>query len=139
MFTTGGSTVAAAAALEAAFGASSTAGDSQQRAKTQMAAQSRTMLAALIDELRGSPAVDLAGKNLLDEGVEYVAEGLAYNDVCKVVRFGSNAAAQKACYQLGEALKVSLLLPCLLILPRNTLQGPNPGGPCLLRDLLRGS
>lgn len=112
ILTTGGSTAAAAAALEAAFGASSTSGDSQQRAKPQMAAQSRTMLSALIDELRGAPAVDLSGKNLLDEGVEYVAEGMAYNEVCKVVRLGSNAAGLKACYQLSEALKVwhSLIL-----------------------------
>lgn len=106
VLTTGGSTAAAAASLEALFSASSTSGDSQQREKPQMAAQSRTMLSALIDELRGAPAVDLSGKNLLDEGVEYVAEGLAYNEVCKIARFGSNGAGLKACYQISEALKV---------------------------------
>lgn len=103
--TPSGSTAAAAAALEAAFAST---GDSKKRAKPQMAAQSRTMLSALIDELRGAPAVDLSGKNLLDEGAEYIAEGLAYNEICKVVRLGSNAVAEKACYQLSEALKVLL-------------------------------
>lgn len=86
-----------------------------------MAAQSRTMLSALIDELRGSPSVDLSGKNLLDEGVEYVAEGLAYNQVCKVAKLSSNAAGVKACYQLGEVLKVrsGAQLACMLAQQRS--------------------
>jgi Ran GTPase-activating protein (RanGAP) involved in mRNA processing and transport len=64
------------------------------------------MLNQFIDELRSEKTVDLSGKNLMDEGVEYVVEGLAYNQTCTRVRLGSNGMGVRASQQLAEVLKV---------------------------------
>ena len=92
------------------------------RPRAQLAAASRTMLNQFVDELRAEPKVDLSGKNLMDEGVAFVAEGLAYNQTCRSARFASNGIGSAACFQLAEVLKVpapisspsppSALLPC---------------------------
>lgn len=81
------------------------------RPKAQLAAASRTMLNQFVDELRGEAKVDLSGKNLMDEGVAFVAEGLAYNQTCRSARFASNGVGPAACYQLAEVLKVRIPRP----------------------------
>lgn len=76
--------------------------------RSKLAAEARTMLNQFVDQLRSETEVDLSGKNLMDEGVEFVAEGLAYNNRCRVVHFGSNAVGQRACAQVAEVLKARL-------------------------------
>jgi hypothetical protein len=80
--------------------------------RSKLAAEARTMLNQFVDQMRSEPEVDLSGKNLMDEGVEFVAEGLAYNNRCRVVHFGSNAIGQRACLQIAEVLKARLA--CML-------------------------
>jgi hypothetical protein len=80
--------------------------ESVKARKTQLAAEARTVLNQFVDELRSAQVVDLSGKNLMDDGVEFVVEGLAFNRTCKVVRLGSNAMGARASMQLAEVLKV---------------------------------
>ena len=46
----------------------------------QLARESQQRLNGFMDQLRGSVAVDLSAKNLGEEGTQYVAEALAFND-----------------------------------------------------------
>lgn len=115
------------------------------RPKAQLAAASRTMLNQFVDELRAEEKVDLSGKNLMDEGVAFVAEGLAYNQTCKSARFSSNAMAAAACFQLAEVLRVCpcRFLPVTLTPPCPPLGAPlrsmssvsAGGGPGCLRGM----
>ena len=52
------------------------------------------------------------GKNLQDEGVVYVVEGLAYNGKCRALWLGSNGIGRKACAQLAVMLRVRISHSC---------------------------
>ena len=46
----------------------------------QLQRESQRRLDGFMDQLRSSTAVDLSAKNLGEEGTQYVAEALAFND-----------------------------------------------------------
>jgi len=48
----------------------------------QLQRESQSRLNGFIDDLRNNVAADLSAKNLGEEGTQYIAEGLAFNDKC---------------------------------------------------------
>lgn len=52
----------------------------QARAANQLQKESTQRLQGFMDELRGGGSVDLAAKNLGEQGCAYVSEALAFND-----------------------------------------------------------
>ena len=81
-------------------------GAASGRNKKQLAAEARTMLNQLVDLFRTEANVDVSGQNLMDDGVAYIVEGLAFNKTCKVAKLSSNGAGAAAAAQIATVLQV---------------------------------
>jgi Ran GTPase-activating protein (RanGAP) involved in mRNA processing and transport len=88
-------------------------------APRQIKGEFKRALREMMSEMRRFDTVDLHGRNLGDEGAQYISEALAFNDVATCIDFGANGIGAAGVAALCEALESNNALEMLSLASNN--------------------